>query len=154
MADEYMSKPNIALIVSIVILTLVIICLVFFTSDHFKNLTYGYKLPTLGRIPNLQSATVPRMLKSEEPTSSEEPSSSEEVPNSQEPSSSEEPRASDEIYSDETMLLGLYLNEKKNMNSYGNYKIITPSRRKQESEEINNLLKRLDSASNSGIIDN
>ncbi len=138
---------RIALIVIIVFFILVIICLVFSGVSYFGNLKYSYKLPVIGNVPNLQMATVPRLSlvsNSDEPSSSDEPN---------EPSSSDEPSSSETriSYSDQSLLIGLYSNERRNMNPFGNYKIISDTK-KQESKEIDNLLQRLHLASNSGLL--
>jgi len=141
-----MNGPKIALLVFIVVFFIVIIALVF--TGHisgFRNLTFKYQLPVLGTIPNLQMATVARMDNKKLPPSSEEIPSSEES-SSEIPSSEEIP-----VYSGQSLLIGLYANEKRNMNPFGNYKIIS-AERKQESEKIDNLLQRLHNASNSAMI--
>lgn len=144
-----MDELKITLIVFISIFVFVIILLAFSTTSYFKNLTidYKYKLPVVGTVPDIQSATVPRMyINYEEPTSSEEPTSYEEPTSSEEPTSYEEPN-----HFDQSRLISLYANEKRNMNLYGNYKVVS-ALKKQESLEIDNLLKRLHDASNSALI--
>jgi hypothetical protein len=149
MADESTNGARIALTVSIVFFVVVIICLVFSGTYYFTNLKYDYKLPIIGIVSNLQDATVPRMrMVPIINRSSEEPGSSEEPRNSEEPTSSEEVYMS---YSDQSLLIGLYSNEKRNMNPFGDYKIISAVR-KQESIEIDNLLQRLNNAANSGLL--
>jgi len=133
-------------LIFVIILFVVLICfLVFSGVSYFGNLSFGYKLPVVGTIPNIQSATLPKLEfhyhrdpSSEEPTSSDEPSS-------YEPSSFEVPP------SDQSQLIGLYQNEKRNMNPFGNYKIVTDLR-KHEAKEIDNILQRLNNAANSAII--
>jgi len=140
-----MTPVNIALVVCIVIFIIVISLLAFSGTSNFKNLVYAYKLPVLGTIPNIQMATLARMRIVEEPTSSEEPVSSE-------PTSSEEPGSSEEpYYSDQSLLIGLFSNERRNMNPYGKYKVVSSGKRKQIPTK-DNLLQRLHSASNSAII--
>ena len=134
---------NTVLIVFIVIFAIVIIGLLFSGTQYFKNLTYAYNLPIVGTVPNIQAATVPRMInlgRGFNMASSEEPSS-------EEPSSHEIYN----IYSDQSMLIGMYSNERKNMNPFGDYRLIT-SMNKQKSKEIDNLFQRLRSASNSAFI--
>ncbi len=146
MNNESMSGSRIALIVIIVFLVVTMLCLVFSGIAYFGNLSYFYKLPVAGTVPNLQMATLAR-LRPMMSSSSEEPVSSEE------PRSSEEPSFNDAnmSYSDQSLLIGLYSNERRNMNPFGNYKMISATK-KQESKEIDNLLQRLHNVSNSGMI--
>ena len=149
--QQCMSGENIALAVIILFFTLIIIGLSIGGVRYFTNLSYKYKLPVVGTVPNLQMAVVPLQtnfntfneLSSNEP-SSNEPSSNE--PSSNEPSSNEP---------DQTILTNLFSNEKRNMdisiNPFGNYNTISPLR-KQEAKEIDNLLQRLQNASNSAFI--
>lgn len=68
------------LVIAIVVLAIILICLM--ASDGFKDISYAYKLPILGKIPNLQLATLPKMNIIEESSSEEsssEESSSEEM---------------------------------------------------------------------------
>lgn len=139
MTDEYMNESmdgsKIALIVFICIFALIILLVGCSNTNYFKNLTYSYKLPTIGKNSSIQMATVPKMKVSNEEPSSEEPSS-------------EEPS-----FRDGSNLLNLYSNEKRNMNPYGNYKIVGSSTEvKQDSNEIDNLLEHLYQASNSAFI--
>jgi len=126
MADESMSGGRIALIATIVFFAVVILCLVFSGTYYFTNLKFNYKLPIVGTASNIQDATVPRThLVPVISHSSEEATSSEEAP------SSEEVRRS---YSDQSLLIGLYSNERRNMSPFGDYKIIS-------AEENKNLKK-------------
>jgi len=127
----------------ILIITLSIILIVFMsTSDPFKNMVTNYKLPVLSDklVPDIQSATVPRMRMKMGP-SSEEPSSSEESPSSEEGWLKPAP--------DESILLkNLYKNEKQNF-LYGNLKLVTDQQKQQEQINEETLISRLNNASNS-----
>ena len=114
-----LDPSQIALIICSVIFIIIIFSLIFCSTSYFRNLTYIYNLPVVGTVSNIQNATIPRMGQNIlEPSSSEEPTSSEE------PSSDET-----FVYSDQSLLIGLYSNERRNMSPYGNYKIISPKRK-------------------------
>jgi len=124
-----MEDTDIALLVCSLLFVALILGLVF-SSSGFKNLIYSFDLPVITGVPNLQLATLPIMSD----ISSEESTSSEEVTSSDEP-----------CY--ETMLFGIYENEKRNMNPFGDYKLVSVIKKK-EAKEIDNLLQRLENASN------
>lgn len=159
MADkDCMDGGTIALIVFIVIFVIAICVLIFSGTQTFKNLTYTYNLPVVGTVPNLQIATVPRMMNLGNgfniPSSSEEPPTPRRsVSSSEEPAGSEEPSSREvySVYSDQSVIVGMYSNERKNMNPFGDYKLVS-SMKKQEAKEIDNLFQRLQNASNSGFL--
>jgi len=122
----------IALLIFIIILLLIFrpFCSTSYT-DSYTNILSGYKLPILGQFPNIQAATLPKMIISNESSSSEEPL------NSEEPLGSEEPSR-----------------YRKNIKrgSFGTLKMINDSNNNISTPTDENLISRLKNASDSMFI--
>lgn len=134
----------ISLIIIVVLMIISVVCIILSTTSYFKNLAFKYNLPVVGTIPNIQESTVPKMRVIEQ-------FSSEEVSSDDIYSSDDIPGSEELDYSEEDKLTNLYKYERKNMNPYGNYRLISAFK-KENSKKIDDLLSKLYKASESGNI--